>query len=246
MLYANEHIEYIGNKLRLIVSSEHTFGTDALLLADFASPKIKEKVCDLGTGCGIIPFCWLRDGAQHVSAVEINPDAAAILLRSGELNSLEDRLNVINADLRELREVLPSGVFDLVTMNPPYTPMGKGIESSDKAARVARHEASCTIRDVCVSAARLLKFGGRLCICLRPERLAEAFAAMRESGIEPKRLRFVAQRAQSAPWLFLLEGKLGRKPGLIVAPLLLIEKDDGTQSDELKRIIGEYANKGEY
>lgn len=245
MLKENEHIEYIGNKLGLIVSREHTFGTDALLLADFAAPKKNERVCDFGTGCGIIPFCWLRDGIGWVTAVEISENAAEMLNRSRDMNALDERLNVINADLRELKGILPNGSLELITMNPPYTPLGKGIESSTQAALHARHECSCTINDVCTAASKYLKFGGRLCICLRPERLADAFAAMRAAGIEPKRLRFVAQREKLPPWLFLLEGKLGRKPGMTVEALLTVENSNGSLSDEMKRIIGEYANMGE-
>lgn len=79
-----------------------------------------------------------------------------------------------------------------------------------------------------------------MCICLRPERLTEAMLEMRNAKIEPKRLRFVSQRDGKAPWLFLLEGKKGRNPGLIVEKELHIENPDGTPSEELLKIIGSY------
>lgn len=73
----DEHIEYLSRDLGLIVSKEHTFGTDALLLADFASPKRYDICCDFGTGCGIIPMLWCRDGCgKEISAVEIQEKAA--------------------------------------------------------------------------------------------------------------------------------------------------------------------------
>lgn len=240
ILRDNEHIEYIDGSLKLIVSDCHTFGTDALLLAAFSAPKRKNTVCDFGTGCGIIPFYWLREGIEKVHAVEIQPLACDQLTRSIEINSLGEKFCLINSDLRELKGKLPEGAFDLVTMNPPYTAEGHGIISASSADKIARHETSLELTDVFLSAARLLKFGGRMCICLRPERLTEAMMGMREAKIEPKRLRFVSQRDGKVPWLFLLEGKKGRNPGLIVEKELHIENPDGTPSEEMIKIIGTY------
>jgi tRNA1(Val) A37 N6-methylase TrmN6 len=239
-LKASEHIEYIDGSLKLVVSDSHTFGTDALLLAAFSAPKRKNTVCDFGTGCGIIPFYWLREGVERVHAVEIQSLACDQLTRSIEMNSLEERFSLYNSDLRELKGKLEAGIFDLVTMNPPYTAEGHGIISKTAADKIARHETSLELTDVFLSASRLLKFGGRMCICLRPERLTEAMTGMREAKIEPKRLRFVSQRDGKAPWLFLLEGKKGRNPGLIVERELHIENHDGSPSDEMKKIIGSY------
>lgn len=239
-LKASEHIEYIDGSLKLVVSDSHTFGTDALLLAAFSAPKRKNTVCDFGTGCGIIPFYWLREGIERVHAVEIQPLACDQLTRSIEMNSLGERFFLYNSDLRELKGKLEAGIFDLVTMNPPYTAEGHGVISETAADKIARHETSLELTDVFLSASRLLKFGGRMCICLRPERLTEAMMGMRAAKIEPKRLRFVSQRDGKAPWLFLLEGKKGRNPGLIVERELHIENPDGTPSDEMKKIIGSY------
>ena len=91
VLRENEHIETISDRLRLIVSPEHTFGTDALLLAAFALPKRGENVCDLGAGCGVIPFYWLARGIRTAWGVELQPAACAQARRSIRLNGLENR-----------------------------------------------------------------------------------------------------------------------------------------------------------
>jgi len=239
-LKESEHIEYINSSLKLIVSESHTFGTDALLLAAFSAPKRREKVCDFGTGCGIIPFYWLREGAESVYAVEIQPLACDQLHRSIALNSLEKKFFLFHSDLRDLKGKIDEDTFDLITMNPPYTEEGHGIKSSSNADKIARHETNLNLAELFSAASRLLKFGGRMCICLRPERLTSAMCAMREAKIEPKRLRLVSQRDGKAPWLFLLEGKKGRNPGLIVEKELHIENPDGTPSEEMLGIIGEY------
>ena len=239
-LTEKEHIDYVDGSLKLIVSDSHTFGTDALLLAAFSAPKKRDTVCDFGTGCGIIPFYWLSRGVSRVHAVELQPLACHQVRRSVEENRLEDSFTLVEGDLRALKGKLPDGAFDLVTMNPPYTAEGHGIKSSTNADKIARHETELQLTDVFIAASRLLKFGGRMCICLRPERLTEAMMGMREAKIEPKRLRLVSQRDGKAPWLFLLEGKKGRNPGLIVERELHIENPDGSQSAEMLKILGAY------
>lgn len=236
----SEHIEYLGSGVKLIVSKSHTFGTDALLLADFTSPKRKDVACDFGTGCGIIPFYWLRENmGRKIYAVEIQKNGFEILKRSVELNGAGEKIIPLNSDLRELKNADYAGRFDVISMNPPYTPDGAGIKSSSDSAKIARHETICSLDEICMTASRLLKFGGRLCMCLRPERLCELMSAMKNAGIEPKRMRLVSQSVGKAPWLVLLEGKRGRNSGLTVEKELYIE-DNGSDSEDMRRIIGSY------
>ena len=239
-LLEQEHIEYLSDRLRLIVSPEHTFGTDALLLAAFAFPKQREAACDLGTGCGIIPFYWLAGGKTQATAVELQEKAVNQLRRSVKLSGIEENLRVIHADLRDLTGLLPKESFDLITMNPPYTKAGHGIPSASAADRLARHETGAELNEICAAAAKLLKFGGRFCLCLRPERLSDAICAMREMKLEPKRLRFAAKNAESAPWLFLLEGKKGRAPGLTVEKTLYLYNADGSRTEEFLSVTAAY------
>jgi len=240
ILHSDEHIELIDDKLQLIVSASHTFGTDALLLAYFANPKKTEKVCDFGTGCGIIPFYWLSKGTQKVEAVEIQENACEMLGRSVAINGIEDRFTLHNIDIKKSRGVLPDEYYSLITMNPPYTAIGRGIKSEGTSAGIARHESELTPDELFTAAKRHLKYGGRMCVCLRPERLTEIMISMHNAGIEPKRLRFVCNTPGKAPWLFLLEGKKGRASGLTVEKNLCLKNEDGTDTDEMKIILEGY------
>lgn len=241
MLNDNEHFEPLGGGIEVIVSPVHRFGTDTVLLANFSKPKEWENSCELGSGCGAISLIWCRENPpKHITAVEIQNDAADMLRRSIQHNKLVNTIDILNEDLRELKMLTP-GSFDLVACNPPYKAAGSGITNPEKGRLVARHEIECSIEDVCSSAAALLRFGGRLCICQRPERLSDVICAMRTANIEPKRLRFVQQRNKKAPKLFLLEGKKGGKPGgLVVSDTLLIEDESGAFSKEMIEIYGDY------
>ena len=220
-----EQFEQLGGGVWVCVSDEHRFGTDAFLLSDFAAPRKKDKVCDFGTGCGIIPLYLYKEySVAACCGIEIQEQGARQFQKGIERSGAGERVTALCADLKDAPGLLPKGSFDLITCNPPYKASGAGIESGTDAARIARHEIFCTINDVCRSAAVLLRFGGRLCICQHPERLADVVCAMRENGIEPKRLRFVAKNPAGRPWLFLVEGKKGSKPFLQVEPPLFLEE----------------------
>ena len=139
------------------------------------------------------------------------------------------------ADLKNLWDNAPVGRLDLVTCNPPYKAVNAGFESQLTAQKIARQEIMCNIYDVCRTAEKLLKFGVRLCMCNRPERLADVIFAMRSHNIEPKRIRFVSKNPESVPWLFLIEGKKGSKPFMQIENQLYIRNNDGF-SDELQKI----------
>ena len=223
----------LGNSISLYTTSVHGFGTDAILLAHFSARHPSERVCDLGTGCGILPLLWCRTApdpaAPPIDAVELQPEAIELATHSVAYNGLEARIRVIGGDLRD-PALLPAGHYDLVTCNPPYFSAGSGRESSTPARRIARTEGEhCTLDEVTTAAARLLRFGGRFCLCHRPERLCDVLGSLRAAGLEPKRLQFVHQRSGDAPWLLLCEAKKGGKPGLTVpAPIIL--EDAATQA----------------
>ncbi len=227
--------EKLTDKIYVCASSDHRFGTDAFLLADFSQYRQKDKACDLGTGCGIIPLIMQKYRPPQVTyAVDIQ-EGAIEQLRLGLEKSETSGIVPICADLKELWEDAPLGQLVLVTCNPPYKVNNAGFQSVITAQKIARHEILCTIDDVCAAAKKLLKYGGRLCVCNRPERLSDVIFAMKNNDIEPKRLRFVSKNPDEAPWLFLIEGKKGSKPFMKVEPQLYIRSENGF-TEELQRI----------
>lgn len=227
--------EKLTDSIYVCASTDHRFGTDAFLLADFSQYRKKDKVCDLGTGCGIIPLIMQKKlPPEIIYAVDIQESAIEQLKAGIEKSSVSNIIPVC-ADLKELWKDAPVGRLDLVTCNPPYKAVNAGFESTITAQKIARHEIMCNISDVCCAARKLLKFGGRLCLCNRPERLADVICAMRDNNIEPKRIRFVSKNPESAPWLFLIEGKKGSKPFMQVEQQLYIRSGDGF-TEELNRI----------
>jgi tRNA1(Val) A37 N6-methylase TrmN6 len=194
----------------------------------------------MGTGCGIIPLIWCKGETNRIYALDIQPKAIEQLKKSLEHNSLGERIIPVNCDLRSLKNVIDEGTFDLVTMNPPYKPVGTGIESLSEAERIARHEVTCTVDDAVSAATKLLKYGGRFCMCHRPERLCDIIVSMREGGIEAKRIRFVVEKEGKAPWLVLVEGKRGSKSHVTIEKQLVMKDKDGNNTEEYRSMFGDY------
>jgi tRNA1(Val) A37 N6-methylase TrmN6 len=238
----NLHKEPLGGGMEIFVTDSYHFTTDTILLAHFSNRRGGRRRIDLGAGCGTIGLLWLKENRSlEVTAVEIQTDACELLSQSVRLNGLGQHLSILNADLRELRGRLPFGTFDMVACNPPYKLCGTGVPNPEDKKLLARHETACTLNDICTAASNLLQFGGRFCLCQRPERLPDVMEAMRAASVEPKTLRLVQQRRDKAPKLFLMEGRKGGKRGYMeTLPTLFIENDEGDFSDEMRRIYGNY------
>lgn len=212
--------EILYNNTRVYCSDVHRFGSDALLLARFCEPKRAQRAADLCSGCGIVSLEWHDRGHRGpCAAVELQPEASALLAAAvQEQSPALDHITPCCTDLRQLRA--GEGSYDVCACNPPYFMAGP--QSATTARAIARHETDCTLEDVCVCAFRLLKDGGRLGLCHRPERLAEVLAVLRAHRLEPKRLAFVKNSPEAAPWLFLVEAQKNRKTGLRIEPDLLL------------------------
>lgn len=239
-------LEPLGNGVEVFVSDSHHFTTDTILLADFAQIKNGDRVVDLGAGCGTIPLLMIRNNSlKEIYALDIQEEAIDLLTESLRHNlekGIEnaDVIHPVCGDIREIRDLLPAGAFDLVICNPPYKLSGSGVENPDDSKKTARHEVSCTLDDICEAAKWLLRFSGRFVLCQRPERLTDVLASMRAHDLEPKRLRMVQGRADKAPKLFLIEAKRGAKPGYMdVLPTLMIEDENGF-TPEMRAIYGTY------
>ena len=232
-------LEPIGSGKYIYVTREHTFGTDAVLLAHFAKAKKSDIAVDLGTGCGIIPFLMLRDGKlKSAAGVDIAANAVALAQRTAEEQGFTSFSGIVS-DICDLKGKITFGDKTLVTCNPPYKAVGAGIKAGNGARLVARQETACTLKDTVSVSAKLLTPGGRLVMCQRPERLGELITLMSGCGVEPKRLRLVAKECGGAPWLVLIEGRRGGKPGMIIEPTLYLY-ENGELSREMKEIYGPY------
>ena len=227
-----EHDLWNGLRLR-IPEGEVPLGADSLLLADFLTLPPRARVADLGARCGTLGvLLCARDPSCTVAGIELRPEACRAAQENVRINGLEERLTVLEGDVRRIRTLLPAGDFSCVIANPPYFPVGSG--KAGRNSTVARTEQCLTLAELCAAAAWLLPPGGRFALVHRAERLCDLLCALRAAGLEPKRVQPVRHNAESPVSLLLLEARRGGRPGLTLLPELLEYETDGTEREALR------------
>ena len=230
-----DDLQYKGLKIYQD-TDEFCFGTDAVLLANFARVKKGERVVDLCSGTGIIAFLVSARCEASVTAVELQPQMAELCARSVELNQMKDSVSVRCADLRSIGFGQEAGSADAVTCNPPYKIPEGSLAREKESIRIARQEITCTLDDAVSAAARLLRFGGKLFMVHQSQRIMDIITCMRRYELEPKRVRLVQPRANKGANLILIEAMRGGKSGLIWEPALVLQNSDGSYTEEFKEI----------
>ena len=202
------------------------FGMDAVLLSGFTRVKKGETALDMGTGTGIIPILLSqRTEGKHFTGLEIQAECAEMADRSVKYNCLEDRIQIVEGDIKEAAGIFGAASFDVVTCNPPYMIGQHGLTNPHLPKAIARHEILCTFDDVASQAARVLKDRGRFYLVHRPFRLVELMAALTKYKLEPKRMQLVHPYIDKEPNMVLIEAcKGGNSRIQIERPLVVYEK----------------------
>ena len=213
--------------------SGYRFSIDPVLLCDFAGISGASRVVDLGTGSGVIPLILSsRYHELQLTGIECQPAMVGRARRSVALNELQDRIEIIEADIRQLPTNLTPSSFDAVLTNPPYRPAGNGRIAPNDERAAARHELAGDFVDFLRAASFLLRNSGKFYVVFLAERLAELMSEMRTFRLEPKRLRMVHSRQGQASKLVLVEGRKNGKPGMQVEPPLFVYKGEGRDYTE--------------
>lgn len=240
-LKEGERLDDLHRKGYQIIQNEKLFcfGIDAVLLSDFASVKDGGRCLDLGTGTGIIPILMeAKTKGSYYAGLEISKTSAEMAARSAALNGLEQKVEIIQGDIKEAGELFAPASFDTITSNPPYMIGQHGLVNPDIEKAAARHEILCTLDDVIRAAARLLRPGGHFYMVHRPFRLAEIICTMSWYKLEPKRMRLVYPYVDREPNMVLIEGVRGGRSRMTVEPPLIVYEQPGVYTQEILDIYG--------
>lgn len=241
MILEDERIDDLQCKgYRLIQKPKgFCFGVDAVLLSDFVKVKKGQKVLDLCTGSGVIPILLAaKTQGSNFAGLELQEEYADMADRSIKLNRLEDKVNIICGDVKDVKKLFAPASFQVVTVNPPYMTEHHGLTNLYEPKTIARHEVALSLEDVIAAADYILPENGNFFMIHKPFRLAEIFQVMKEHHIEPKRMRLVHPYIDKEPTMVLIEGLKGGKERITVEPPLVIYKETNVYSDEIYQIYG--------
>lgn len=214
------------------------FSLDSTLLANFCNIQTKtKKILDLGTGNAPIPlFLSLRTKAKIIG-VEIQNDVYNIAKRNITLNKLDDQIEIINDDIKNIHRKFENSEFDLITCNPPFFKYHEQSNTNKNDYKtIARHEVLITLEDIIIEAKRLLKTKASLCMVHRTDRIVEIINTLTKHKFSIKRLRFVYPKHGENSNMVLIDATNNGATGLkLLEPLYVHE--NGGYTEEILNIF---------
>ena len=228
-----------GGLIRVIQKKKgYRFSLDSLLLAHFLRLKKNDRAVEFGTGSAVIALILgRRFPCEKIIGLEFQEELADIARRNVLLNGMEDRIEIVRGDVRDVRMLFPPESVDVVFFNPPYRKNKSGRVNPDRERAIARHEIAGSVEDFVRAAAYVLKAKGSACAVYPASRLVELITRMRLGGLEPKRLCLVHSKKGSRAEFALVEATKGGREELAVLPPLCIYDDDGEYTGEMEGIF---------
>lgn len=200
-------------------SRGYRFSLDAVLLGNFVSIRPAEKILDLGCGCGIVALILAyRWPSCQIAGLEIQPELVKLARENVVLNNWQERIRIVQGDLREIGRNIAAGQFDWVVSNPPYRKEGTGRMNVQPEQLVARHENKADVASVVTAAVWALKNKGRAAFIYPAARGATVLYELKKQGLEPKRMQTVFSYPGSPATLLLIEAVKGGGEELTVLP----------------------------
>lgn len=215
------------------------FSLDTVLLANFCTlNKDIKSIVDFGTNNAAIPLLLSRKTTKNIIAIEIQEEAVELANKNIALNNLEQQIQIIHSDIYDY--VKDAKKTQLVVCNPPFFKVDENSNLNENTyLQIARHEIKIDLEGIIASAARILDNKGRFAMVHRPDRLIDIFNIMQKYDIEPKRVRFVYPKVGKESHVLLIEGMYKGKKGLKIEAPLYAHNDDGSYSNEVRKMFGE-------
>jgi len=212
------------------------FGTDAVLLSRFARMGKKDVLFDICSGTGAVGFfCHLNFSPKEIHFVEIDPVMSELSKKTAFANGIGEKCRFYCTDIKDL--AVQDGVLaDVITVNPPYFLEKSGKVNQNENLKTARHTEQFSHSILFEKAYRLLRDGGKLCLIQRAQNLAEILAKLRESRLEPKRLRLVHSNPKKEATLFLVEAVKNGGIWMDCLPPLILYNEQGEMTEEFRRM----------
>lgn len=198
----------------------YCFTSDSVILANHVKCEGSVRIADLCTGGGIIAILLAaKTKAREIVGIELQPNMADMAERSVLLNNLSERVRILNADVKGIENTLGNGGYDIITCNPPYYKVGSGVTRECESVAIARHELQITAEEIILTASKLLKYGGKLYMIHKSERMAEIIVLLNRYSLEPKHISIISNANSKYSDTFIVEAKKGGKSGIKVCTI---------------------------
>ncbi len=216
-----------------------SFSLDSVLLPNFVTiNKNIENIIDFCTGNAPIPLILSTKTNAKIYGVELQKEIYELAVKTIKLNNLENKIEIINDDIKNLSNYFETEFFDIITCNPPYFKYSENSNiNKNKIKTIARHEVYIDLNIIFSIAKKILKNGGVIAMVHRPDRLIEIIETMKKNNIEPKKIQFIYPKENSECNAILIEGKKNGKPGLKILKPVYVHDEDGNYKEDIKKLF---------
>lgn len=232
----SEFVTFLTDDYKVLQDDDgYLFSADSVLLANLAKIGKDDTVLDLGSGSGVMSILVsVKKGAKKVVGVEIDSCTADMSRRSVKMNHLDDKIQIVTGDVKDVKALLTAGSFDKAICNPPYFGGDDGLEKTSQRA-VARKQGDCGLNDFVFAASYALKNGGDFFIVYKADRLVELITILHQNGLEPKHVTYVYPKLSKGVDTVIISAKKGGKLGLQSSTLILMD-EEGKYTEKVKEL----------
>ena len=238
----------IGDYIVFQDTDDYAFSQDSVFLANMAKLSPSDAVLDLGCGSGILStLALVKKHVKKAVGIELQPRVADMARDSAIQNGLQDKFEVICADVKDIRSILKAESFDKVLCNPPYfTNSGNSGQKSvsdegndalninaKTGKSVSRTESTATLEDFVKGASYALRFGGDAWFVIKADRMASLIYSLKSYNLEPKEATLIYPKPTSDVDVVIIKARKGAKEGLKISPFFVTD-DNGEYTDKYK------------
>lgn len=234
--YTNDYL--LDKRVKIFQPTDgYRASTDAVFLSSLLdSKKIKkgDTILDVGSGTGAISLCLAtRLKNVKITGVDIQKDLVELSNKSAKENSYDDFLTYVNEDIRK-KTSLPSGTFNFVITNPPYS--DHDMPSPNESKKLAHNHQDFDLTSWLSFCLKMLKPKGYLLVINRAEALNEIITAIDKKAGSINIIPFYSKVGQDAKRVAIIAQKTAKGITKILPPFYT-HNDDGSYTDKAQSIL---------
>ncbi|ADC89795.1 methyltransferase small [Thermocrinis albus DSM 14484] len=219
-----KEFEFFRGKVKFRQPRRHRLSIiEILFVAHLRGIKRTSTVVDLGAGFGALSVLTALRYSCHVLAVERDSLMLELLRYNVKVNQLQDKVSVVEGDVRDVEHFLKRYTADAVIVNPPFYPAHWGSKDGGY-----HFEMDTKLEDFIKASSYLLKDGGHLNILIPSFRFLEAVENMKRYNIAPVHVMFFYPKLSKNARLVRIHGRKNMRSQMIIEKPLIINTEDGS------------------
>lgn len=231
--------DLLGFNKKIVQDTDYfNFSLDSLLLVNFCDVRKEDKIIDICSGNCPIPLMLESKVNNKITAVEIQKEIFELGSESIKINNLENKIELLNMDAKDLTNIYETDTFDVLTCNPPYFKvLEDSIKNDNNVKSIARHELLINMEDIFKISRKLLKNNGKLVMVHRVDRLNEIIELSKKYNLEIKRLQFIYPKENEDANMIIVEARKNGKPGLKVLSPIIVHDENGNYKKNIEEMF---------